>query len=145
MHETLTIRKAELKDAEELLSIYAPYVEKTAVTFEYEVPSLEEFQNRMKGIMERYPYLVAEKEGRIIGYAYTCRFHPRDAYQWCAETAIYLEMDQRHHGAGRALYRRLEDISVLQGIRNLNACIAYPEGEDPYLDLGSPLFHEKMG
>lgn len=70
----MQIRIASLDDAEELLKIYAPYVEKTAITFEYEVPTLEEFKNRMTRVLERYPYLVAEKEGELLGYAYVSPF-----------------------------------------------------------------------
>lgn len=70
----MQIRIASLDDAEELLKIYAPYVEKTAITFEYEVPTLEEFKNRMTCVLERYPYLVAEKDGELLGYAYVSPF-----------------------------------------------------------------------
>ncbi|HDR3342234.1 TPA: GNAT family N-acetyltransferase, partial [Bacillus anthracis] len=67
----VTIRFARLADAKDLLAIYRYYVEKTAITFEYEVPSLEEFQERMRSIMAFYPYLVAEEAGHILGYAYS--------------------------------------------------------------------------
>ena len=87
----MQIRIASLDDAEELLKIYAPYVEKTAITFEYEVPTLEEFKNRMTRVLERYPYLVAEKEGELLGYAYVSPFKERPAYNWAVETSIYVK------------------------------------------------------
>ena len=66
--EKCTIRVAKIEDAEELLAIYAPYVKNTAISFEYDVPSLEEFQGRMNHILQKYPYLVAERDGEIVGY-----------------------------------------------------------------------------
>ena len=71
---TITIRAARPEDAAALLVIYAPYVEKTAITFEYEVPSVEEFTQRITSTLARYPYLVAEADGQILGYAYVGTF-----------------------------------------------------------------------
>ena len=93
MEKGLTIRTATEKDAAALLDIYRPYVERTAITFEYEVPTLEEFRQRICHTLEKYPYLVAEAAGEIVGYAYLSAFHPRAAYQWCAETSIYVNTD----------------------------------------------------
>ena len=79
-------RLATLDDAPALLSIYAPYVEKTAISFEYDVPSLDEFRRRIADISRKYPYLVAEDEnGQLLGYAYTHTFIARKAYDHCAE------------------------------------------------------------
>ena len=78
--EKCTIRVAKIEDAEELLAIYAPYVKNTAISFEYDVPSLEEFQGRMKNILQKYPYLVAERDGEIVGYTYAGAFKQRAAY-----------------------------------------------------------------
>ena len=134
-------------DAPALLAIYAPYVEKTAISFEYEVPSVEEFRSRMETISQRYPYLVAEDEaGQILGYAYTHTFIAREAYDRCAETTIYLALDARRHGLGKRLYRAIEDLSRAQGIYNLYACIGEPQGEgDEYLTDNSIRFHEHLG
>lgn len=63
----LTIRPAKFSDAKAIQSIYAPYVEKTAITFEYEVPSVQEFENRINKTLENYPYLVAEENGQVLG------------------------------------------------------------------------------
>ena len=131
--KSLSIRIASPHDAAALLRIYGPYVEKTAITFEYEVPSVEEFQGRIAGTLEKYPYLIAEEEGRILGYAYAGSFHPRKAYEHSAELSIYLAPNARHRGIGKKLYARLEEI------------LAFTEKEDPFLPKDSPLFHEHMG
>ena len=99
------IRMATLQDAEAILAIYAPYVEHTVVSFEYDVPSLPDFKRRMEGIMTFYPYLVWEEDGRILGYAYAHRHQERKAYQWNAELSVYLHPDATHRGIGTALYQ----------------------------------------
>ncbi len=145
MKKSVTIRAAVPGDAEALLAIYAPYVETTAITFEYDVPSAEEFRGRISHVLQRYPYLVAEAGGRIAGYAYAGRFHERAAYDWAAELSIYVDRDAKRMGIGSSLYAKLADCLRAQGILNLNACIACPEREDEYLTLGSIRFHEKLG
>ena len=90
----MQIRVAEEKDAAALVEIYSYYVEKTAITFEYETPSTEEFAERIHNIKEKYPYIVAEENGEIMGYAYGSAFHPRAAYGWCAEMSIYVKHDR---------------------------------------------------
>ena len=139
------IRIAREEDAERLLEIYRYYVTDTAITFEYEVPSEEEFRGRIRHTLERYPYLVYEKEGRIVGYAYVGPFKERRAYDWAVETSIYVDRTERGSGIGRALYEALEQVLRLQGIRNAEACIAAPRGEDPYLTPASIRFHERLG
>lgn len=143
--EHIKIRTAVPEDAVALLEIYAPYVEHTAISFEYEVPSAEEFRERIVNRLENYPYLVAEVDGRMLGYAYTSPFVGRAAYGWSAETTIYLREDCRKMGVGRALYEALEKVSKAQNILNLNACIGYPQEEDEYLTMNSVKFHEHMG
>ena len=141
----LKIRIASEKDAEELLAIYAEYVTNTAVTFEYEVPTAEEFRTRIRNTLKKYPYLAAEQDGVIVGYAYAGPFHPRAAYAWAAETSIYIDMGKRRGGIGKKLYETLEMLLKEQGILSINACVAYPRTEDRYLTKDSVLFHEKMG
>ena len=85
------IRTAVPEDADALLRIYSPYVKQTAITFEYEVPSTEEFTARIKNTLKHYPYLVAEQDGKPIGYAYTGPFVGRAACSWAAETSIVSE------------------------------------------------------
>ena len=132
-------------DTAALQEIYAPYVKHTAITFEYEVPSVSEFQARLEHTLQKYPYLVAEDGAELLGYAYTGPFVGRAAYSWCAETSIYLREDKRKAGLGRQLYEKLEEISRAQHILNLNACIAYPETKDSYLTKNSVEFHSHMG
>ena len=139
------IRQATIKDAKELLAIYAPYVLETAITFEYEVPALEEFVNRIAKITEKYPYLVAEVDGEIIGYAYASTFKDRAAYDWCVETSIYLAKEMRGKGIGKLLYEALEDALKEMNILNANACITYVEEEDEHMNNTSMHFHEYMG
>lgn len=144
-NESVLIRTATVGDAEELLNIYAPYVKKTAISFEYEPPSVEEFRARMEHTLRGYPYLVAERDGALLGYAYTGAFAARAAYGWAAETTVYLREDSRGLGLGKQLYGALERISRAQNLLNLNACIACPEVEDEHLTANSVRFHEHMG
>lgn len=141
----IKIRAAELGDAEELLKIYAPYVENTAITFEYEVPSLQEFQHRIEKICEKYPYFAAEQKGELVGYTYAGPLKERAAFDWAVETTIYIRQDKKGMGIGKKLYDRLESSLKEQGILNLYACIAYPEQEDKYLTKDSIRFHKHLG
>jgi phosphinothricin acetyltransferase len=143
--DRLSIRAASADDAAELVSIYAPYVRQTAITFEYEVPTAEEFRERIRKTLARYPYLVAETDGVIAGYAYAGPFQERAAYDWAVETSIYLREDKRGMGIGSRLYDRLQGMLVKQNVLNMNACIAYPQDEDEHLTKGSVLFHKKCG
>lgn len=141
----LQIRPATVEDAPRLLEIYSYYVKQTAVTFEWEVPSLSEFQDRIKKISGKFPYLVCESGGRITGYVYANSFSVRKAYDWTVETSIYLDKDARRLGAGTALYAALEEELQKMGIVNCLAKIAWVQTEDEYLTHDSVLFHEKMG
>lgn len=78
----IQIRTATLEDAPALREIYKDYVENTALTFEYEVPTQETFRTRITNVLERYPYLVAEIDGQIVGFAYASVFRARPAYDW---------------------------------------------------------------
>lgn len=139
------IRVAEPQDAAALLAIYKPYVEKTVITFEYAVPTVEEFSERISKTLQRYPYLVAEYKGAILGYAYTSPFVGRAAYDWGVETSIYLDENKKKMGLGKRLYAALEKISQAQHILNMNACIGYPQVEDEYLTKNSVEFHAHLG
>ncbi len=142
---TELVRDANLQDAERILEIYAYYVENTAISFEYDTPSLSEFQSRMKNTMKKYPYLVVEKDGKIQGYAYAGAFVGRAAYAWSCELTIYLDRDIKKCGFGRKLYEALEEKLRKMGILNLYACIGYPEIEDEYLNKNSAEFHSHLG
>lgn len=142
----MIIRPARVEDGEKLLAIYAPYVTDTAVTFEYTVPSAEEFSQRIRSVSERYPYLAALADGKILGYAYAGVFHSRPAYDWAVETSIYVHREKRHTGIGGRLYAALETALKAQGITNMNACIAVPgEEKDEYLTRDSVDFHARLG
>ncbi|MBS6645918.1 MAG: GNAT family N-acetyltransferase, partial [Clostridiaceae bacterium] len=144
-HHDIKIRIASEKDAEKLLDIYAPYVEHTAITFEYDVPTVTEFAKRVKEVLEKYPYLAAELDGEILGYAYAGPFHARPAYDWAVETSIYVDQSKKRMGIGKLLHNALESVLREQGILNMNACIAYPETEDEYLNKNSVEFHDHLG
>lgn len=138
MNNELKLRIATPDDAAALLAIYKPYVENTTITFEYDVPSLEDFTGRITYTLERYPYLVALLDGEPVAYAYAGAFKSRAAYDWAVELSVYVKDGVHGHGIGKALYAALERILRQQHVTNLNACITYP-GE------GSVQFHEKLG
>ncbi len=141
----INLQIANEDDACELLKIYAPYVQKTAITFEYDIPSVEEFKGRILNTQKKYPYIVAEHDGQIVGYAYAGAFKGRAAYDWAVETSIYVKEDEKRMGIGKKLYAALESILRAQNILNLNACIAYAEKEDEHLTKNSVQFHEHLG
>ena len=136
--EKIMLRPVTVADAAELVSIYAPYVEQTAVTYEYEVPSVEEFQGRIANTIKNYPYLAAVENGVILGYAYASAFHPRAAFRWTAEVTVYLRKEAHGRGIGRMLYEALEEKLKQQNVQTAIALIADPNPE-------SVAFHEKMG
>ena len=133
-------------DAEALLEIYAPYVEETAVSFEYTVPTVSEFRRRIAEISAKFPYIKAvDGDGTILGYAYAGTFKARQAYDWNVETTVYVRRGVRRQGVGRQLYTALEQSLSGMGICNLNACIAYARTPDAHLDNSSMHFHAQMG
>ena len=141
----IVVRNASLEDAERILEIYDYYVKNTAITFEYDTPSLHEFQKRMEKTMQRYPYLVILKDGRMEGYAYAGAFVGRAAYDWSCEITVYLDHQAQKCGMGRIIYEALEKALREMGIRNLYACIGYPERDDEYLTANSAGFHAHLG
>ncbi len=145
MTDHLLIRDATVSDMPTLLEIYRYYVEKTAVSFEIAMPSLEEFTRRFTAYGAEHPYLVAEAEGRLIGYAYARPFVGREAYAHCVELTIYLDPAICGKGYGRRLYDALESRLKARGILNLYACIGYPEKDDEYLTTNSADFHRHLG
>ena len=135
---SFSIRIVRPEDAKELLNIYAPYVRETAITFEYEVPSVQEFENRINKTLETYPYLVAEEDGQVLGYAYASTYYARTAYNWTTELSIYLHEDARGRGLGSQLYDALEEELEQRGFLRFLACIAVP-------NEASIAMHEKRG
>lgn len=142
-----TFRPVTPEDAPQLVEIYAPYVEKTAVSFEYEVPSVGEFRSRVYSTLLKYPYIAAvHSSGRIDGYVYASAFKARKAYEYSVELSVYLRETCRGKGLGTVLYRLIEEQLKKRGILNLYACIATsPRAADKYLTDASPLFHTRCG
>jgi len=132
------IRQANLEDVARMLEIYAPYVAETAISFEYTVPTLEAFRTRFLGIAEKYPWIVWEDDGRIIGFAYASTAFERAAYRWDADVSIYVDREARHRGVGTGLYDCLESMLRRMGYCNLYALITAD-------NLPSCRFHEKRG
>jgi len=117
------VRLATPDDAGAIASIYAYYVANTPISFEVAPPSKDEVRGRIERTLQRFPYLVCETEGRVVGYAYASRHHERAAYDWSCEVSVYVENGMHRRGIGRALYaallallRRLGYFTVLAGI-----------------------------
>ena len=117
------IRLATESDVPEMLALYAPYILTTTYTFEYEVPPEEEFLARFRGITARFPWLVWEENGKILGYAYGSLPFERAAYSWCAEDSLYLLPEAKRKGIGTKLLACLEKLLALQGYQKVYAII----------------------
>ncbi len=133
----IKIRFASEADAENLLKIYEQYIY-TTITFEYVLPSVTEFQRRIREFSEVYPYLVCEEDDVIIGYAYAHRAFERAAFGWDAEVSIYLDQNVRGRGIGKICYRVLLSLLKEQGIITVYSLISTPNARSERL-------HEEMG
>jgi L-amino acid N-acyltransferase YncA len=134
----MNIRSIHSNDTEAVLSIYAPYILQTAATFETAVPSQQEFSERIAQYTAKYPWLVAEEEGKVVGYAYAGKHRDRDAYQWCAESSVYVEKAYQGKGVARKLYEQLFQLLREDGYVNIYAGITQPN--EP-----SNRLHQHMG
>ena len=134
----MIIRMAKESDLSQVLDIYGYYVQNTTYSFEYTVPTIEEFTRRFYRLTAQFPWLVCEEEGGVLGYAYGSAPFERAAYQWCAELSVYVRPDAQGKGIGRKLYEIAEQILAKQGYRRIYAIIT---GEN----TGSKAFHRKMG
>ena len=132
------IRSALSSDASSILDIYAPYIANTAVSFETEVPAVEDFMQRIMRNQESCPWLVYESDGLIAGYAYASKHRDRAAYQWSLESSVYVNEGFHQQGIATKLYQTLFQILKYQGCRNLYAGITLPNEK-------SVNFHQKMG
>ena len=132
------LRNATIHDVPVMLDIYRPYILDTAITFEYEVPAFEEFEARFRTVTARFPWLVWEENGMVLGYAYASPFKTRAAYQWDADLSIYLREDCRGKGIGKALYSELEN-----RLRDLGYHVLY--GVVTSANEASCRFHEALG
>lgn len=133
--DKLTIELITSADIEDALKIYAPYIEETAISFEYVVPSLAEFTERVNAVTAQYPWLVAKQDGKVIGYAYGMTHRSRTAYQWSVEVAIYMAKDYRGKGVGKQLYEQLFKLLAQQGYRTAFAGMTMPNERSEALHL----------
>ena len=140
----MKIRNENLDDAKDLLKIYEYYILNTAITFEIEIPTVEEFKERIKDISSFYPYLVLEDNNKIYGYAYAHPYIRRNACIHDVEISIYLDNDLKGNGSGTKLYNALEEALKKMNIINLYSTIAYKE-HLKYITDASIKFHEKLG
>ena len=132
------IRIATEADVPQMLAIYAPYILNTTHTFEYDVPSQEEFLQRFRDLTKQFPWLVWEEDGKVLGYAYGSAPFARAAYGWCAEDSIYLLPEAQGRGIGSRLCLALEKVLFYQGYQRIYALIT---AENKH----SMAFHEKLG
>lgn len=132
------IRIATEQDILPMLDIYRHYVENTTYSFEYTVPTTEEFIHRFQSVTAWFPWLVWEEDGQILGYAYGSAPFERAAYQWCSELSVYLRPESRGKGIGRKLYEAAEEILKKQGYHRVYAIIT-SENQD------SMAFHRAVG
>lgn len=132
------IRIATENDVPQMLAIYAPYIENTTYTFEYDVPAKAEFLQRFRNLTAQFPWLVYEEDGKVLGYAYGSAPFERAAYGWCAEDSIYLHPCAQGRGIGTRLCLALEKVLFYQGYQRIYALIT---AENKL----SVAFHEKLG
>ena len=126
------------EDVGEVLEIYTPYVRNTAITFEYEVPSLEKFSERVHHYTEQYPWIVAKDHGMIAGYAYASVYRGREAYQWGCELSVYVRSEFQGIDLGRTLYSALLDLLTLQGYYTVYGVVTLP-------NAASMALHKQLG
>ncbi len=126
MSENIVIRQATPEDAEAIINIYAGYIRNTTITFEVEVPTIEEFQKRMEQIQTQFPWLVCEIDGVVAGYAYGSKHAQRAAYRWSADLSVYI--DERYHRRhiAAALYAALYAMLRAQGYYTVYAGVSTP-------------------
>lgn len=134
----VTLRAVETTDAPAIAAIYAHYVDHGVATFEEVAPDAAEMGRRIAATATTYPWLVAEKDGAVLGYAYGRPYHVRAAYRWTCETSVYLAHDRRGGGIGRLLYTALLEHLSARGFVTAIASITVPNAE-------STDFHEKLG
>lgn len=131
----IKIRLAGTGDVPQLLKIYEQYID-TPITFEYTLPTILDFTKRILSITKDYPYLVCEKQGRLVGYAYAHRHIEREAYQWNAERSIYLSRSYTSQGIGKRLYCALIELLEKQGVKNVYGGVTLPNVKSEKLHLG---------
>lgn len=151
---SIYICAAQTEDYARMRAIYAPYVEKSAATFEYELPDEKSWQVRISSIAANYPVLIAknDKNDQMLGYTYLSAWNSRFAARFSCETSIYVAESARGQGVGKLLYQKLECLARVLGYTHLAARITYPseamlagEIKDSHVSSASVDFHEAMG
>lgn len=132
------VRVATPADASAIQAIYAPMVLETVISFELTPPTVEEMAARISATLPTYPYLVAEVEGNVVGYAYASQHRAREAYRWSVDVTVYGNPAVHRKGVGRALYQQLLQVLEKQGVHAAYAGIALP-------NTGSIGLHEALG
>ena len=122
----MAVRDATEDDAGACAAIYAPYVTDTVITFEYDVPSVDDMAERIAAALRTHAWLVLEEDDRVVGYAYAAPVKTRAAYQWSCEVSVYLELGRRRGGRGRALYTALLERLAERGYRQVIAVMTLP-------------------
>lgn len=122
----MKLRIASIKDADQIIEIYAPYVLYTNISFETDVPTAEEMRKRIGNVLAAHPWIVLEEDSRILGYAYASKHRERAAYRWSVDVSIYVRQYITGRGIGKALYKALLSILRLQGYYNAYAGICLP-------------------
>jgi phosphinothricin acetyltransferase len=133
-----TLRLATPADAPAVRRIYAPYVEETAITFATTVPSRADLDAKITDCLSQYPWLVCERDDRVVGYAYAGPLRKRDAYQWTVELSVYVDQESQRAGVGRRLYEALIELLTAQGYASAYGVITLP-------NPASVAFHEAFG
>jgi L-amino acid N-acyltransferase YncA len=133
-----SLRVARKEDAESILSIYTPFLEDTNTTFDYEVEEASAFTQRIENLLVEFPWLIVEVDGKAVGYAYAKKHRERTAYQWSAESTVYVQEEYQGNGLARAVYEALLEILTEQKYVNIYSGIAQP-------NESSTMFHVKMG
>jgi phosphinothricin acetyltransferase len=132
------LRPATPADAPAVRRIYAPYVRETAVTFTTTVPSVGALETKLSKTLDTHPWLVCERDGRVVGYTYAGSLRRRDAYQWTVELSVYVDDRAQREGVGRRLYEALLDLLTAQGYASAYGVVTLP-------NPASVAFHESFG
>jgi phosphinothricin acetyltransferase len=134
------VRAATVADIPAITAIYRPAVLHGTASFEIEPPDEPEMQRRFEAITaSRYPYFVAERAGRVVGYAYASAYRTRPAYRWSVEDSVYIHPDEQRGGIGRALLSALLKQCTEQGFRQMIAVIGDSR------QMGSITLHRNLG
>lgn len=135
---TPIIRLASVEDAADIVAIYAPIVRHTAISFELEPPTTVVMQQRVAATLTHFPWLVYQRQDKVLGYVYASQHRTRAAYQWSVDVSVYIHPESRRAGVGRALYTVLFHLLALQGFYNAYAGITLP-------NAASVSLHETLG